>query len=149
MAGKDRYTIDELELAIDAARGVRSDIAKVLGCSVRTVYNYLARYPKLLQQARSYDVEICDIAENALFAILANPRHPGHTRAVLFTLRCKGKDNGWDDRLKVEHTGQVAQTHTVDLSSLEQDKLDGLIDSVLTKRSTRAVTAATEAAEAK
>jgi AcrR family transcriptional regulator len=149
MPARDRYTQDELELAIDAARGVRSDIAKVLGCSVRTVYNYLARYPKLLQRARSYDVEICDIAENALFAILANPRHPGHTRAVLFTLRCKGKDNGWDDRLKVEHSGEVAQTHMIDLSELKGDKLDAVVEGLITRRSQRALIDASEVAEAK
>lgn len=151
MANVRRYTEDEVALALQVAGGVRKDAAKILGCHRRTLWNYVNRYPALKEQVEELDEQLVDLAEDALIRIVKDRYARGHLTAVMFTLKCKGKKRGWVPYNIVEHTGSIDQKHSVDLSGLDGDKLDALVEAALndTAMQLSSSAAVVEPAEAK
>jgi len=94
MAGKQRYTVEEVSAALKACNGLLFLAAEKLGCDSRTVINYLKRYARLRQEVAERRGRRVDIGEAALDqAVLA-----GEAWAVQFLLRTQAKDRGYVER---------------------------------------------------
>ena len=97
---RDYFTQTQVKAALKAAQGIYSvaaeKLAKASGrsCTGNTIANYLKRYPKL----REFQIELVertlDIVEAKLMENILN----GNMTAIIFYLKCKGKQRGWSDR---------------------------------------------------
>lgn len=96
---KERFTVDEVGEALRASRGFISATARRLATGTTTIYDYLKRYPELIQIRFDAREEEKDVAEMAL----AKAVREGHSWAVCFYLKTQAKDRGYIERS--EHTG--------------------------------------------
>lgn len=97
MAGKTKYSVRQVRLAIANSRGNKMVIAERLGCARQTVDNLLMRYPELLPELEQERETILDTAENKLYDLV----NAGEIRAILFVLETLGKNRGWAKRTEV------------------------------------------------
>jgi len=67
MAGKPRYTDDQIAFALEQTKGDRSAAAKLIGCSRATVH----RYTKLNPQGRDWVKYLLDRGEQMVYQIHA------------------------------------------------------------------------------
>ena len=94
----NRYTVDQIKKALQSCKGLVYLAAKRLGCSSKTVTNYLNRYTKLREQMAEMRGQRVDRAEDKLDQAVMK----GEGWAIQFTLRTQGKDRGYGET--VEHT---------------------------------------------
>src|SRR5262245_56758193 len=66
-------------------------VAKRLGCSVRTLFNYRERYPDVDEAFIAKRGEVIDAAERSLYKAAAD----GEAWAVCFLLKTQAKDRGY------------------------------------------------------
>lgn len=92
-----RISKRKFRLAVDGSKGIISVIARRLGCSRQTVYNYMERYPEFKELIDDEREEIIDLAE---FKLLKHV-NAGELRAILFVLESLGKNRGWSKRTEV------------------------------------------------
>jgi len=98
MPGKQRYTQDQVVVALKECNGLLYLAAQRLGCDPDTVTNYLNRYPRLRRIVQEHRGRRVDLAEAALDrAVLA-----GEAWAVQFLLRTQAKDRGYIEKSIVE-----------------------------------------------
>ena len=101
MAGKPRFTIDQVAEALTKSAGLRSMAAKALGCSPPTVANYIERHKRL----QELEVEIVehnlDMAEGTILTAIKNK----NLTATIFFLKTKGRHRGYSERPRVESPG--------------------------------------------
>jgi hypothetical protein len=94
MAGRPRYTADQVARALKATRGLVSLAAQHLGCDPDTVQGYCRRHATVEAAKRQARDSILDVAEARLF--LAVDR--GEAWAITFylkTIRRMAMANGW------------------------------------------------------
>jgi hypothetical protein len=99
MAGKPKYGRKALREAIKGSRGIKTEVARALGCSRQTVDTYLKRYPDLEAQLVSERETLVDLAESKLAVLIEHL----DVRAIMFALETLGKKRGYTKR--VEATG--------------------------------------------
>lgn len=97
MAGKQRYTVDEVCDALNATRGQKTLAGERLGCSDETVNNYEKRYVRVRQVIEHHRNRRLDVAESKLDTAVEN----GEAWAVMFMLRTVGKSRGYVERQEV------------------------------------------------
>lgn len=98
-----RYTPEQVIDAIVRGNGMTSHAAKLLGCSIKTVENYVKRN-KLIRQAFDDErTKQLDAAELALKAATLSQQ----PWAVTFTLSTIGKARGYTRQDEVKHSGQI------------------------------------------
>jgi Bacterial regulatory protein, Fis family len=111
-----KYTDDQIEAALRASAGILSAAAVKLGCTPRTVRNYLDRS----EQLRDVEAEILDqnldLAETKLLTAIRD----GNLTAVIFYLKTKGKARGYTERAEV--TG--ADGGPIDVTKLSDEELE-------------------------
>ncbi len=101
MAGKPKFTQQQIIDALKETKGMIYLAADRLGCNAVTLYNYRDRYPDVRAAMESEDGKINDVAEMKLYqAIVA-----GESWAVQFRLRTKAKARGYSERTEVEVSG--------------------------------------------
>ncbi len=103
MAGKQRYTRDQVQKALVDCNGLLYMAAKKLGCTSGTVINYMHRYPTIKEVVDERRGERVDIGEAQLDkAVLA-----GEAWAVQFLLKTQGKDRGYVEKSEqdIKHSG--------------------------------------------
>ncbi len=93
--------------AILTYRGIKSDIARSLGCARQTVENYLVRWPDLEADLLEERDKIIDLAESKLIAAIEG----GEVKAIIFALETLGKKRGYVKR--IENTGNDGGPLTV------------------------------------
>lgn len=120
------FSYDQMAAAIEATYGVKTEAARLLGCDRMTVHRYIKKYPDLLELCKRQDDKILDLAEEMLFLKVMG----GDMRAIMFTLRCKGKRRGWVEKHIIEHEIKEA---TPDLSAMAPKDLETGIAGVLQK----------------
>ena len=91
---RDRYTKDQVLAALEAAGGFITKAAAKLGCSTMTVHNYLNKYPDLREAKLAIDDQYLDLAEEKLLSLIRR----GSLGAIIFMLKCKGRERGWIER---------------------------------------------------
>ena len=102
MAGKAKYTVDEILAALRDTKGMVYLAAQKLGCDAKTIYNYRDRYASVRAEMEQQDGMVNDIAEMKLYqAIMA-----GEQWAVTMRLKTKAKDRGYTERIETEVTGK-------------------------------------------
>ena len=93
-----------MEEALALNNGNVSATARALGCTRKTIYNYLHRHEDLglvLTEARE---TLLDKAEEAILELIAS----GDTTAIIFTLKTRGKARGWSTTVFAWRCGRRA-----------------------------------------
>ena len=101
MKMSERYTVQTVIRAIEDSYGIKTIIANRLGCARGTVINYIARHPTV---ARVYDDErgkLVDLAQGKLVGKVRD----GDDWAIQFVLKMLGKEEGFVEKQKIEHSG--------------------------------------------
>ena len=91
MGRKERYTIEQVQDALERAGGVRTVAARYLGCSRECVQGYIRRHPELQRAEAGISEELVDLAETQLQKAVRE----GKWAAVKFVLETKGAERGW------------------------------------------------------
>lgn len=101
------YHPEQIRQAIIDAKGLLSYAADRLGCTRKTIYNHIQRYPELglvVEEAREKNV---DFAEGALLKKLQG----GDTTGIIFFLKTQAKHRGYVERtesLNLEDANKLA-----------------------------------------
>lgn len=123
MAKKNKFTAEQIEIALKETGGFTTIAAKRLGCTYQTVCNYINRYKTLKKIKEELEENYIDLAENKLIKAV----NEGNLTAIIFYLKCKGKNRGYIERheLTGKDGGPITQKQlpTLDLSSLSDDEL--------------------------
>ncbi|HXG94128.1 MAG TPA: hypothetical protein VNN73_17425 [Blastocatellia bacterium] len=94
MAGKQKYTPDQVIEAIRKTKGLVTLAAKSLGCDPDTIRNYARRYKSVSAAIREQRESVTDIAEASLFTAIQQ----GCAWAVCFYLKTQGRERGYVER---------------------------------------------------
>lgn len=102
MAGAPPRKYSELQLieSLKATGGRVYDAAEALGAAPRTIYDRIKRSDSLKQALEDIRGGKLDFAESKLMELIAK----GVPSAVIFYLKCQGKNRGYVERL--ENTGK-------------------------------------------
>jgi hypothetical protein len=122
MAGRPRYTADQVARALKATRGLVSLAAQHLGCDPDTVQGYCRRHATVEAAKRQARDSILDVAEARLF--LAVDR--GEAWAITFYFKTIGCIRGYGERLDVSLSLERA-------ASVVATQLGISVDEVLTE----------------
>lgn len=105
MSKKEQYSKTQIKEAIEAAGGIVVDAAGKLGCTPKTIYQYIKRHPDL-EDARNEAREITlDLAESELIKKIK----AGDTTCIIFYLKTQGKHRGYVEKqdIGVTNSGDV------------------------------------------
>lgn len=91
MGALERYTVTEVAVALVRAKGLRTVAGVLLGCSEKTVRNYVKRHPELLEVIEDASAEMLDLAEARLMRMIEE----GNLAAIMFYLKSKGQARGY------------------------------------------------------
>lgn len=109
MAGKKKFTPEQIIEAVVRTNGSLGEAATLLGCDAKTVYNYRDEFDEVAQaidDARfNHDCETGDLAESKLRTLIEE----GYWPAIKFALSTKFKSRGYTDKIEVEHSGTEVQ----------------------------------------
>jgi len=101
--GDEQYTIEEVAQGLRKAGGIFTSAAKNIGCTRKTVSDYVKRYPELQDIVDEGHARMLDLAENNLLTGLK----AGDKTMTIFVLKCFGKSRGYIQSQQVEHVGNV------------------------------------------
>ena len=87
----ERFTLEQVEAALRAADGKKSDAVKRLKCSYNCLIEYLEKYPQLEDVIDELDEEMLDLSESKLKKHIK----AGTLDAIKFHLERKGKKRGY------------------------------------------------------
>jgi len=96
---QERYTPDQIEQALRNSGGFLSGAAKKLKCDWATVNNYIKRYPKLQEALIEIKESMIDLSESKLIGQI----NEGNITAIIFHLKCLGKNRGYVEKQEVSH----------------------------------------------
>lgn len=99
MAGKQRYTPQQVAAALKKSHGLQFLAAKALGCSHDTIARYIQRYALVRDVAEAQRGELIDLAEDKLLQSIKK----GEAWGITLCLKTLGKDRGYVERQ--EQTG--------------------------------------------
>lgn len=100
----EKYTLEQFLGAIKDSRGIKATIIRRLGCSRKTVDNYLARYATA--QA-AYDEEIEQVGDIAESLIVDDMIRNRNVDTAKWYAKAKLKSRGYTDQVEQKHTGEV------------------------------------------
>jgi hypothetical protein len=108
MSDHEHYSVEHVAAALSQAKGRRTRAAGILGCTGRTVRNYLERYEELRDLLADLEGLRLEDAEEGL-ELGVQTRQPW---AIVFTLRTLGREK-YGDKREVEHKGAVTLEHVL------------------------------------
>ena len=82
---------------VTSSGGMIATVARRLGVSRKTVYSYKSRWATVEQALQEERDEMLDFTESQLWKQVAE----GNTTAIIFALKCQGKERGWVERQEV------------------------------------------------
>lgn len=109
MPAREKLDRNELIRVIHLKQGVLSQVARAIGCSLPTIYNYRDKYATvaraIIEARDTFDTELVDEGEIKLREAVRR----GDAWAVKYVLSTKGRTRGYVERseLDVEHSGEV------------------------------------------
>ena len=98
MAGKEKFTVEEIAETLQNCAGFVSETARALGCDPKTIRSYLDKYPSLATMKDDIIESFKDTAESALVKKIKG----GNLTAIIFFLKCKAKDRGYIERHEID-----------------------------------------------
>lgn len=90
------YTKEEVEQALINSKGFITVAARSLGCTARTVKNYMNEFPELWEIRQEAKSEIVDMAEFNLFKNIQE----GKESSIIYALNQLARDRGYGKRLQ-------------------------------------------------
>ena len=106
---KQRYTVEQIKEALTKSQGFKTPAAKVLGCSLNTVENYVNRYPTLQAHLAELREGQFDFAEGKLLMKMKE----GDVASIIFFLKTKAKERGYVEKFQLELlTSQIRDEQT-------------------------------------
>lgn len=87
---KQRYSKSQIRKALHDNNGLETYAAKQLGCTYKTIRNYINRYPELAEEVFALRCKVSDIAQNNIMVAINNGDIDiskwwlGHMRKELF-----------------------------------------------------------------
>ena len=117
MAGKQKFTAEQIVEALRETNGMVYQAAALLKCDSVTIYNYRDRYASVRNELEMQNGQFDDIAESKLLKAV----EAGEPWAIMFRLKTKGRHRGYVEKTEVEHSGgQSLQvfSHSAALASL-------------------------------
>ncbi|QDP54441.1 MAG: hypothetical protein GOVbin7581_23 [Prokaryotic dsDNA virus sp.] len=111
MANKDKYTLEQIKDAIQKAGGFISIACKSLGCTRKTIYNYIEKYPELKETLLEIRESYLDIAEASLIQKVKK----GNTPELLFYLKTIGKARGYIEKQQLDLTSGEEQINKIEI----------------------------------
>jgi hypothetical protein len=103
MAGKNGFTAQQVIEALEAADGYVSKTASLLGCSVKTIYNYRDKFVTVAEAWANIKERRHDFVENALHKQIKE----GNVTAIIFYLKTQAKSRGYVERQEFAHGGKL------------------------------------------
>ncbi len=103
MAKTERYTAEQIALALKASMGLVSVAAEKLKCSDSTVRTYIDRYPSVKQAQLDSREQMIDLAE----ASLVRAVRKGEGWAVALMLKTLGKSRGYVEKQELDVSGEL------------------------------------------
>ena len=101
MARRPIVTKEKFKKAVDGTGGIMLSIAKNLGVSRNSVYEFCNKHPEMMELRYQEEEKILDIAENSLFNQAKNQEQ----WATKYLLATKGKSRGYVEKTELEHSG--------------------------------------------
>jgi len=98
MANKNKYSLEQIKDAITKAGGFISIACKSLGCTRKTIYNYMEKYPEIKEVVSDIREHYLDIAEASLIQKVKD----GNTPELLFYLKTIGKTRGYIEKQQLD-----------------------------------------------
>ena len=98
MPNKNRYTEEQIKDALTKAGGFISMACKSLGCTRKTIYNYLDKFPELKDVVVDIREQYLDIAEAALIKNVKD----GKSSDIKYFLNTQGKKRGYVERSELD-----------------------------------------------
>jgi hypothetical protein len=111
MANKEKFTVEQVEAALRASKGLVSTAARALGCDPETVRRYIKRYRRLEKIRDEERATLVDTAESVLEECVIDKQG----WAVSLVLKTLGKDRGYTERIE-----------TLDVTKLTDEELKAL-----------------------
>ena len=103
MGRKEKYTMKEVEIALRDCGGFVSKTSTQLRCTRQTVWNYIKRYPELQDIREEIEETYLDMAEGKILDLI----EAGNLTAIIFYLKCKGKDRGYVEKQIIKSEGSL------------------------------------------
>ena len=117
--GIERYSTAQVIEALQTARGIKTDAAKILRCTRHTVENYIKRYPTVARAYQEQRATLVDLAEGKLIGKVDADEWP----AIKFVLVTLGKARGYVERQEVTGAeGGPLMIGTVQLTEKQQKR---------------------------
>ena len=102
--------------ALEDTGGVITTIAKKLGVSRKSIYDYLIKFPELKEYLNDEKEKILDMAEISLFSQVKDKDFSA-TKYILGTL---GKRRGYVEKQEIEHT--TGDHYVIEVIKHEENK---------------------------
>lgn len=115
MANKNKYTLEQIKDAINKSGGFISIACKSLGCTRRTVYNYIDKYPELKEVVTDIREHYLDIAEASLIQKVKD----GNTPELLFYLKTQGKKRGYIEKQQIDLSSGDEQINKIEIEIIK------------------------------
>ena len=93
-----RYTAAEVAEALTEAKGFTTHAARRLGCTARTVQNYMKRHSTVRQARDEAKESLKDHTEIKLVEAI----NEGNMTAIIFFLKTQAKDRGYVERQEIK-----------------------------------------------
>jgi hypothetical protein len=104
----EHFSVEQVARALTQAKGRRTRAAGLLGCTTRTLRNYVERYETLQDLVQDLEGLRVEEAEDKLDEAVRE-----HCPwAIVFTLRTLGRQT-YGDKREVEHKGSVQLEHVL------------------------------------
>lgn len=101
MSGKAKFKASAVAEALTANSGMVYETAEKLGCTHKTIYNYIKRHPTVKIAFDAARGKMLDTAELGLRKAIDS----GEQWAITFALRTIGKDRGYTEKFEAEVSG--------------------------------------------
>lgn len=115
-----KVTKKKFREAVKGTGGIMISIAKNLGVSRVTVYDFCNKNPDMMKLRRDEEEKIIDIAENSLFSQARKQEQ----WAVKYLLQTKGKRRGYVEKSEIQMSGHI-ETFTKEEREAEIKRLLG------------------------
>lgn len=106
--------------ALRQTKGMRALAAKEVGCSLRTLDQYIADFPKVAEVVKEEREAMLDKAEGRLFAAIER----GEAWAICFYLKTQGRHRHYSERLVLsDPDGNPIQAPQINVISVASQDL--------------------------
>ena len=98
-----RATVAEVMALVEEKHGNVASIARYLKVGRGVIYNRINGSAQLRDALKSARETMLDNVESSLYSQALN----GNTTAMIFFLKTQGRDRGYQDKVDVEHSGDM------------------------------------------